>query len=290
MPSSNRIIRVAVAAAPAIAATPIVDAPRVTPPVTPGIPTDLVAWAGSAAVLRGRRQATDTRTRGATDGSGELVADLSWTGPERAAEGASRALGVDLLQALRIAEERGYAIGHARGVEELRAATASAAALATKLEAMAPTRTNAVAHAIAEVALAVARRVVGAHLEVDPSILVGVLETAVGKINGSPDARVLLHPDVVDQVRGTWEATHGRSYLGKSWTFESDPALPPGGCMLRYEHGFVDAGLETQLEEIGIALDAAVPGLWHGSSRTPGQSIAELAAPSDPDGHTDPIR
>jgi flagellar biosynthesis/type III secretory pathway protein FliH len=286
MPSSNRIIRVAVAPAPAIAAISIVAAP----PVTPGMSISLVAGTGSAAVLRSRRQATDGRTGGAMNGAGGLLAGLSGTASERAAEGASRALGVDLQQALRIAEERGYAIGHARAVEELRSATASAAALAIKLEAMAPSRTNAVAHAIAEVALAVARRVVGANLVVDPAILVGALETAVGKINGSPDARVLLHPDVVEQVRDTWEATHGRSYLGKSWTFEGDPALPPGGCMLRNEHGFVDAGLETQLEEIGIALDAAVPALWHGSSRTPGQSIAELGGAGDSDGQADLTR
>jgi flagellar assembly protein FliH len=200
-----------------------------------------------------------------------------------AVKGASAILGVELQLAYRIADERGYAEGHARAVEELRAAVAAAAALAVRLEAMAPSRTSAVAHAITEVALAVARRVVGAHLLVEPMILVGALETAVAKINGSPDARVLLHPDAVEIVRQTWEATHGRSYLGKTWTFEGDPALPPGGCILRFEHGFVEAGLEAQLEEIGIALDSALPALWSGGSGStiPALQIAGLAGSSD---------
>jgi flagellar biosynthesis/type III secretory pathway protein FliH len=72
---------------------------------------------------------------------------------------------------------------------------------------------------------------------------------------------VLLNPANVDQVQQAWEALHGRAYLGKRWIFEGDPTLPIGGCTLRYEHGFVEAGLEAQLEEIGIALDRAIPNL-----------------------------
>jgi hypothetical protein len=65
--------------------------------------------------------------------------------------------------------------------------------------------------------------------------------------------------------RQAWEALHGRAYLGKKWFFEGDPTLPVGGCTLRYEHGFVEAGLEAQLEEIGIALDRAIPNLARGT-------------------------
>jgi flagellar assembly protein FliH len=280
MRSSDRIIHLGASRADALggASTGLAD-----------VTTMSAAATGSASVLRGRRR-TDAGPTGTTSGLVGEVVGRTVTASERAMEGASAVLGVELQQALRIADERGYAIGHARAVEELRSAVAAAAALAVKLEAMAPSRTNAVAHAIAEVALSVARRVVGAQLIVDPTILVSALEAAVGKINGSPDAHVLLHPDVVEQVRETWEATHGRSYLGKSWTFEGDPALPAGGCMLRYEHGFVDAGLETQLEEIGIALDAAVPAIWSGTGRSSDQSIEQLAGAVDPDNITDPGR
>ena len=42
-------------------------------------------------------------------------------------------------------------------------------------------------------------------------------------------------------------------------TFEGKEVLVTGGL------GFVEAGLESQLEEIGIALDRAIPGLALGS-------------------------
>ena len=76
---------------------------------------------------------------------------------------------------------------------------------------------------------------------------------------------MLLNPDAVEPVAQAWEALHGRAYLGKKWSFEGDPTLPAGGCTLRYEHGFVEAGLEAQLEEIGIALDRAIPNLARGT-------------------------
>jgi flagellar biosynthesis/type III secretory pathway protein FliH len=75
----------------------------------------------------------------------------------------------------------------------------------------------------------------------------------------------MLNPEAVEPVTQAWEALHGRAYLGKKWTFEGDPTLPIGGCTLRYEHGFVEAGLEAQLEEIGIALDRAIPNLARGT-------------------------
>lgn len=165
----------------------------------------------------------------------------------------------DLRDLQRIAEERGYSAGHSRGVAELTAAIQAAGALALQLEAIAPHETTVVAHAIAELSLAIARRVVESELHVDPTILAHAVESALGSINGSPEAHVLLHPASVDPVRNHWESTHGPGYLGKRWTFEADPSLPPGGCILRYEHGFVDAGLEAQIEEIGIALDAVIP-------------------------------
>jgi flagellar biosynthesis/type III secretory pathway protein FliH len=165
----------------------------------------------------------------------------------------------------RAAEQRGYDEGRNRAEAELRAAVEGASALADRLEAIAPERTSEIAHSIAELALSVARRVVQHEVRIEPSLLCTALEAAVSTINGSPEAHVLLNPAAVEPVQRAWEALHGRAYLGKKWSFEGDPTLPPGGCTLRYEHGFVEAGLEAQLEEIGIALDRAIPALARGT-------------------------
>jgi flagellar assembly protein FliH len=177
----------------------------------------------------------------------------------------SEAVFEEIRLAEQAAEERGYQIGIARAESELRASVEAVAALLERIQIATPERTSDIAHAVAELALSVAKRVVQHEVKVNPSLLCGALEAAVSTINGSPEAHVLLNPAAVEPVAQAWEALHGRAYLGKKWTFEGDPTLPVGGCTLRYEHGFVEAGLESQLEEIGIALDRAIPNLARGT-------------------------
>ena len=116
-----------------------------------------------------------------------------------------------------------------------------------------------IAAIVAELAVAVASRILNAEVSVDPALLLGALERAMDGVNGSPDVRVILHPAAVELVRDAWFATHGTAFSGKRWTFEADPTLPIGGCVVRHDHGFVDAGLEAQLAEVSAAMDKVVP-------------------------------
>ncbi len=209
-------------------------------------------------VLRGYgRSSTYGAHRGSGHGPGgvPLVAAGMGVGVDQAE------LAEEIQRIERAAEERGYEAGRNRAEAELRAAIEGAAVLADRIQGAAPERTSDLAHSIAELALAVARRIIQHEVAVEPSLLCASLEAAVTTINGSPEAHVLLSPAAVRPVQEAWEALHGRAYLGKKWVFEGDPTLPVGGCTLRYEHGFVEAGLESQLEEIGIALDRAIPNL-----------------------------
>jgi flagellar assembly protein FliH len=215
----------------------------------------------SGTVLRGQSRANVRTTSGSTATQapmGAAQAQVAALEPSLTAE--------DVARIEREAEQRGYESGRARAEAELRGAVQGASALADKLEAIAPERTSEIAHSIAELALSVAKRIIQHEVRIDPSLLCASLEAAVSTINGSPEAHVLLNPASVEPVAEAWEALHGRAYLGKKWFFEGDPTLPVGGCTLRFEHGFVEAGLESQLEEIGIALDRAIPGLARGSS------------------------
>ena len=214
-----------------------------------------------ATVLRGHgRGSTHASGRG---GSGGVGVAVSLAGVAATADQIVLAEEVQRIE--RAAEQRGYETGRARAEAELRAAVEGASALADRLQAIAPDRTSEIAHSIAELALSVAKRIIQHEVRIEPSLLCASLEAAVSTINGSPEAHVLLNPAAVEPVATAWEALHGRAYLGKKWFFEGDPNLPAGGCTLRYEHGFVEAGLEAQLEEIGIALDRAIPNLARGT-------------------------
>ena len=221
-------------------------------------PALVVASAGQApkaTVLRARGKGG---TRLATAQSAEM-----WQagGPEDATDPDSDAESIQLREIQAEAEQRGYEEGLARAEQELGASIAAAGALADRIASLAPERTAEIAHAVTELALHVARRILAREVEIDPTLLCAQLESAVGTINGSPRAHVMLNPAAVAPVKEAWEARHGLAFLGKKWIFEGDPTLPPGGCTLRYDHGFVEAGLESQLEEIGIALDRAIPAI-----------------------------
>jgi flagellar assembly protein FliH len=231
------------------------QADAVTDPQAPGI------TASSGAVFRGKGKSS-THTSSHAAGQGQPLAGMPLT-VAGAVDPAVLAEEVERIQ--RAAEERGYEIGRNRAEAELRAAVDGASALAQKLQDIAPDRTSEIAHSIAELALSVAKRIIQHEVRIDPSLLCNALEAAVSTINGSPEAHVLLNPAAVEPVATAWEALHGRAYLGKKWSFEGDPTLPVGGCTLRYEHGFVEAGLEAQLEEVGIALDRAIPNLARGA-------------------------
>lgn len=222
-----------------------------------GRATPSPATAHPPAVLRGRRP---PRSVAARDGTADGQPAAGQPEPPDAPVALGQPI-VDLRRAVEVARARGHERGLAEGRAELADAVEAAGALARELEALVPREAMAVAHSIVELGLAVARRIVGATLERDPSILVGAVEQAAAKMDAGAEARVHVHSAVVDVVRAAWEERHGTAYLGKRWAFEADPSLPPGGCIVRFEHGFVDAGLDAQLEELGIALDAAVPSL-----------------------------
>ena len=214
----------------------------------------------SRGVLRGINKAA---SRGSMPSAAAAAATAAASTQVMSAD--AQALAEEIRRAERAAEERGYQTGINRAEAELRASVEAAGALVERIQTIAPERTSEIAHAIAELALSVAKRVVQHEVRIEPSLLCAALEAAVSTINGSPEAHVLLNPAAVEPVHQAWEALHGRAYLGKRWTFEGDPTLPIGGCTLRYEHGFVEAGLEAQREEIGIALDRAIPNLARGA-------------------------
>lgn len=165
-----------------------------------------------------------------------------------------------IAEALHLADERGYASGHARAEGELAAAIAAGGSLARALETAVPRDVDMVARTVAELAVLIARRIINAELRHDPAVLIAAIEAGLRQAVGASLVQVELHPDAVAQVEAAWIARHGQRHRGLTWSFVADPTLQPGGCRLRTEYGLVEAGFEDQLSEITAALDVAIPG------------------------------
>lgn len=213
-------------------------------------------------VLRGLRPGASGAARRAASAHGHGPGAVRGR-TERAAEPAPPA-DDDLRRLHDIAEKRGFKAGMARAERELASAVAAAGAVAAQLEADAPTQRAALARWVTDLSLAITRRILGDAIQADPALMVAAIERAITVANGSPDVQIQLHPQAVERVRDAWDARHGAGYLGKRWSFGADPTLPPTGCVVRYQHGLVDAGIEAHLDAITSAVGAAI----HGSDRT----------------------
>lgn len=165
-----------------------------------------------------------------------------------------------LAEAIRAAEARGLAVGRQGADQELATAIAAARTFAHKLETAVPRDVEMLARTVAELSVLIARRILGAELRHDPSVLVAAIEAGLRQAAGASIINVELHPMVVDTVEAVWIARHGTRHRGFSWSFTGDPTLSPDGCRIRTEHGLVEAGFEDQLSEVATALDLAIPG------------------------------
>ena len=245
MPSSDRVLK----------AVSFTGQPA---PASPGEP----ALAGGSAAASGSRRVVGSD---ASIQRQSPPAPVTRESAVRPGAPSTKELSSEIVRAIREAERRGYEAGRARAEAEFVGAIAAAGQMADAFEVAAPHQAPVIAALVAEIAIAVARRILDAEVGLEPALLRGALERAMEGVNGSPEVRVILHPSAVDLVRDAWITHHGTAFAGKRWSFDPDPSLPIGGCVIRHEHGFVDAGLEAQLAEVSAAMDNVVPLIGRGA-------------------------
>lgn len=118
--------------------------------------------------------------------------------------------------------------------------------------------TTARTHAV-ELALAVARKIIEREVKVDRSVVVHSLERALEGMAGEAEVTVAMHPDDLEYLKklppGELPET---DEIGNEISFTSDPALAPGGCMVRTTAGDRDATVDGQMEVIAEAFEEAL--------------------------------
>jgi flagellar assembly protein FliH len=109
-----------------------------------------------------------------------------------------------------------------------------------------------------ELGLALARKVLGAALEVEPE---RVLEAVTGALRGIVERErvtVLVNPADLDIVRESMDGL--RASLGgiEHCEVQAERRVGRGGCIVRTPVGDVDARVETKLERAGEVIAAAL--------------------------------
>ncbi len=165
---------------------------------------------------------------------------------------------VDLQQKMQEALTR----GRQEGVRESEARFGkSIEALAKAVEEISRLRESLLrnsSHDLLRLVLAISRQVIDAEVASRKEIILATIERALQAAVRSDSYRIRVHPDDLQLVQEKkplfLAAIHGLENI----SFEADPAVARGGCLLESELGDVDATIDSQLEEIRRNLLAAI--------------------------------
>ena len=153
---------------------------------------------------------------------------------------------------------QGKQAGHQQALSEHRAqlgqAVAALTAAAMAIEQSRDALEAAALVEVAELSLAVARRVTKRQAMIDPQVLAENLQEAMKLVVKSADVRVAIHPSqratldtALPQLKLQWPDLDHVHVI-------EDAALQPGGCRVFTEHGQIGADLDEQLNRLAAEL------------------------------------
>jgi flagellar biosynthesis/type III secretory pathway protein FliH len=111
---------------------------------------------------------------------------------------------------------------------------------------------------VVQIALAVARKLLGRELSTSAAAVVQMARAALAEARERREVVLRVSPAdgaAVRAAEGTLAATLVRAPL----VIREDPAVPPGGAVVETERGRVDASVETQLAAVARAVEEALP-------------------------------
>ena len=154
------------------------------------------------------------------------------------------------------AQQQGYSEGLARAQAEVQHTTMEAMAALTAAQQerhMLATQHEA---ALADLALRIARKVIGEHLDADPSLVARIAHETIAELEPSVSLEVRVHPEDVAAVESS-RASLERLVTGPgSVRVMADPSVDRGGVVLVSPVGEVDARISTKLAVLETAFTA----------------------------------
>jgi flagellar assembly protein FliH len=202
------------------------------------------------------------------------VERFDWGGPPRAerpepvappppapAEPSPAEVEARLAALEREAFAKGYAQGERAGLEAgTKRTEAMLRRVAQTIEELAGLRQTIIRETerqMVQLALLLARKVVGRELAMDPDLVAAMAHVAVSRLGESTPATIRLNPEDYAAVT----AGRGPGWAGAQVQVVPDAAVPRGGCLVESEFGLVDGTLDAQFAELTRALlgEAAPP-------------------------------
>ncbi len=163
----------------------------------------------------------------------------------------------ELAETLRSgAREQGYQEGIARAQAEVQSQLLEV--MTTLTAAQQERHRLAVQHegALADLALQIARKVIGAHLEADPTLVARIVQHAISELEPSTALEVRINPQDLAAVESARREVERLVSGGGRIDIIADETVDVGGVVLVSPVGEVDARISTKLSVLETAFTA----------------------------------
>ena len=100
---------------------------------------------------------------------------------------------------------------------------------------------------VAELSIAIARRVVQRELALDQDLVLAMARVALDRLGDVSAATIRLHPD---DYAAAMAGRGGLPASAPGVQILSDPAIQRGGCLVQSPFGSIDVGAATQIDEL----------------------------------------
>ncbi len=178
--------------------------------------------------------------------------DITVSAECQSAEAMQEASEIGLAQG----RDRGYTAGLAQAQAENRDQASRLQALAQRAEQEQLRQLAGLETQLVDLALAIARKIIGAELATQPALILEIVARAIEEAHGSGQHAIRLHPSDVQLVR-PYLPQAALEAGGREWEVRPDDTLSPGDCLIETAFGIVDATIETQLSELTHLLKGA---------------------------------
>ncbi len=103
---------------------------------------------------------------------------------------------------------------------------------------------------ISQLVVAVARKVIGKELSLNPQVVTEIVAQAIKEAAISGPCRIRVNPADYSLLSPAWETIPSMQPSDRKWELISDNKVSRGGCLIEANGGILDAQIDSQLEQV----------------------------------------
>jgi flagellar biosynthesis/type III secretory pathway protein FliH len=108
---------------------------------------------------------------------------------------------------------------------------------------------------IGRLAIAIAERIIGKELSINPSSVTDIVAQVIEKADVQGACRIHVNPQDYEVLIPHWEAIAPLQQGDSRWDLVPNQRLGRGGCLIESGGGTVDGKLQTQLAQVELAFE-----------------------------------